>query len=214
MCCRFQERNSIGAECYRWETESRLRCLRFTLILLCTSGSAELIALGFLSLSFRRTADCRSLFYSSYGFELDGITHTHFRTSGLFSIRFLIRFWLIDWYNASLIVERNTFLLFTFVTLLDFLSFSRKINSSVANLTNKDHRDCYRCNNRQTGLHRKRGKTLFLSMIVSTLQLQYSLFLSLSFARSETSSIETVSTGSTFVFNNFLEKGWDKLPTQ
>lgn len=109
-------------------------------------------------------------------------------------------------------MERNTFLLFTFVTLLDFLSFSRKINSSVANLTNKDHRwDCYRCNNRQTVLHRKRGKTLFLSMIVSTLQLQYSLFLSLSFARSETSSIETVSTGSTFVFNNFLEKGRDKL---
>lgn len=61
-------------------------------VLLCTSGSAELIALGFLSLSFRRTADCRSLFYSSYGFELDGITLTHFRTSGLFSIRFLIRF--------------------------------------------------------------------------------------------------------------------------
>lgn len=104
------------------------------------------------------------------------------------------------------------FLLFTFVTLLDFFSFSRKINSSVANLTNKDHRwDCYRCNNRQTVLHRKRGKTLFLSMIVSTLQLQYSLFLSLSFARSETSSIETVSTGSTFVFNNSLEKGRDKL---
>lgn len=45
-------------------------------VLLCTSGSAELIALGFLSLSFRRTADCRSLFYSSYGFELDSITHT------------------------------------------------------------------------------------------------------------------------------------------
>lgn len=211
MCCRFQERNSICAECYRWETDSGATLLTFCCVRLDLQNWLHLVFFRFPS---EGLLIVDHFFIRVTVLNLT-VSHTHFRTSGLFSIRFLIRFWLIDWYNASLIVERNTFLLFTFVTLLDFLSFSRKINSSVANLTNKDHRwDCYRCNNRQTGLHRKRGKTLFLSMIVSTLQLQYSLFLSLSFARSETSSIETVSTGSTFVFNNFLEKGWDKLPTQ